>query len=84
MFILQNSKSTKVTQTKTRDRGKSYLTSHNKTQRQTLSHVNILAHIAHGASQYSARKTPPLCNFTKAETITRGESLPQPLNFQGS
>lgn len=38
---------------------KGYLTSHNKTQRQGLSHVHTLAHIAHGAGQYRLSETPP-------------------------
>lgn len=59
---------------------KGYLTSHNKTQRQGLSHVHTLVHIAHGAGQYSFSKThtpPPFLDIlTKVTTITRGKSLP--------
>lgn len=39
---------------------KSYLTSHNKTQRQALSHVHTLGHIACGAGEYSTSETPSL------------------------
>lgn len=36
---------------------KSYLTSHNKTQKPALSQVHTLAAIAHGIIQHSARET---------------------------
>lgn len=64
-------------------KAKSYLTSHNKTQRQDLSLVHILAHIAHGASQYrDNNKASLLGNLTKAKTITREIlSLIKPSSF---
>lgn len=50
---------------------KSYLTSHNKTQRQALSHVHTLGHTAHGAGQYSASETPSLLGI-----LTKQKKLP--------
>lgn len=55
---------------------KSYLTSHNKTQRQALSHVHTLGHIACGAGEYSAKRPLLFLVFLPSRKNNQGQDSP--------